>query len=242
MILAEKLGVRFPFSGHSVASVPFADRAERVVYDLSGKPRELIALGDVSFRLEDGDRLAVVGSNGSGKTTLLRVLSGILPPSEGRVVSDGVVTSLVNLNVGMDPEATGWENIRLRSMVMGRPMLELGVIEREVADFSGIEEYLGLPVKNLSSGMRMRLNFAIATSFTPDILILDEWLSTGDFAFRKKAKLRMSELVENSGIIILASHNKKLLSEVCSKAIVLHEGRVLFFGECEDVIDKYFEG
>ncbi len=192
------------------------------------------ALDGINLNLQDGDRLGIVGHNGAGKSTLLRVLSTILPPSSGKVRVEGHISALMSINLGMDGETSGYENIRSRARFMQRSEEEIQERMQDIADFSELGDYMGLPIKSYSSGMRVRLAFAIATAFQPDIMILDEWLSAGDKSFRDKAAKRMNELVENTSIICFASHNADMLKKICNKGIVINHGKIVFEGSIEE--------
>ncbi|WP_421788185.1 ABC transporter ATP-binding protein [Hyphobacterium sp.] len=197
------------------------------------------ALSGVSFDLESGGRLAVIGENGSGKTTLLQVLADIYTPDSGEVMIEGRTTSVVNINLGMSLEASGHSNITLRGLAAGRTRKEIEEHRADIVAFSELGEFLDLPVQTYSAGMRMRLNFAIATAFEPEILILDEWLSAGDAAFRKKATARMQSFVEQAGILILASHSRPLMEATCDRAIWLDHGKVRAEGDVKEIADAY---
>lgn len=194
------------------------------------------ALDAISLEVKDGDRLGLIGSNGAGKTTLLKVLGGILPPSKGRVEIHGRISALLSIQLGMDAQATGYENIRYRARHMGLSEAEIKGQFDEIAEFSELGEYLSVPMKTYSSGMKLRLAFAIATAFSPDVLVLDEWLSAGDTSFQKKAGLRLRELIERSGVFAFASHSSKLLEEYCNKGLVLEHGRVGFYGPMNEAL------
>lgn len=185
------------------------------------------ALRDVTFELHDGDRLGLVGHNGAGKSTLLQTLAGVYPPTRGRCLREGSVASLVNPLLGIEREATGYENIVIRGLVIG---LDRGAIRRltpEIAEFSGLGEYLHMPVHTYSTGMMMRLAFAITTSVRADILLMDEWLSVGDEDFRHRAEARIRELVSASGILVIASHSRELIARECNRVIELEHGAVV---------------
>ncbi|WP_339740551.1 ABC transporter ATP-binding protein [uncultured Maricaulis sp.] len=199
------------------------------------------ALCDVSFEAVSGDRVAIIGENGSGKTSLLQVLAGIYTPDAGEVVIEGRTTSVVNINLGMNLEATGHKNITLRGLAVGQTREAVEAKRAEIAAFSGLGDFLDLPVETYSAGMRMRLNFAIATAFKPDVLILDEWLSAGDTAFRRKATDRMRTFVDQAGILILASHSRSLMETTCNRAIWLDYGTIRAEGEVEAVAAAYDE-
>ena len=164
-----------------------------------------------------------------------------MPPDAGRVVVEGVSTSLININLGMQQEATGHKNITLRGLAAGRTKEEIEAKRAEIADFSELGEFLDMPIMTYSAGMRMRLNFAIATAFDPEILILDEWLSAGDAAFKAKASSRMKAFVGKAGILVLASHSINLLKENCNRAILLDEGRIVAQGDVDDILQRYQE-
>lgn len=194
------------------------------------------ALRGVSFDLQRGDRLGIVGRNGSGKSTLLRVLAGIYPPTRGHVDVVGQITTLFQMGIGMRPAASGYRNIILQSMISGRSRKEAEAMVNEVEKFTELGEFLHLPMSSYSQGMAMRLNFAIATAVCPDILIMDEWVGAGDAEFQTKAKSRIDEMTLNAGIIIIATHNKQLLKQVCNKALWLHMGVQRAFGNVDDVV------
>ncbi len=188
------------------------------------------ALNDVSFELKDGDRLALVGHNGSGKTSLLRVIAGIYEETAGVMEIDGDITSMISITAGMDMEDTGLQNIRKLCMMR---MLPKALVEERIpaiVDFSGLGDFVRLPVKTYSAGMLARLMFATATEFEPDILVLDEWLSAGDADFVAKAADRMNALVEKARIVVLATHDPSLVKRVCNKVCDLDAGSVAFFG------------
>ncbi len=187
---------------------------------------EVQALNNVSFELKPGDRLGLYGPNGSGKTTLLRVMAGIYAPYSGTVHSEGEITSILDLALGVDPTATGYENARLSAMLMGRTQAEIDQMMPYVEEFSELGDYLKLPVKTYSSGMTMRLAFAVATAFGADILLMDEWIAVGDAKFVKKAEARLAEMVESTKIMVLASHSRDTLKRWCNRFVCLEKGRV----------------
>lgn len=199
-------------------------------------------LDDVSMTFRDGDRVGLIGHNGSGKTTLLRVLSGIYTPTRGSSIIKGHCVSLININLGIDPDATGRENIRLRSAMMGMPPEEIAEKFDQIADFSGLGDFLDVPFRTYSSGMQLRLAFATSTAVRPEILIMDEWLSTGDEDFKDRANGRMRDLVDSTKILVLASHSKELMEKNCNRVIWLEHGRVKMDGSPEEVLSNYFGG
>lgn len=199
------------------------------------------ALDDVSFRLEAGDKLGVIGHNGAGKTTLLRVAAGVYEPTAGATNTVGRVGGLYDLTLGMDMEATGYENIRVRGMLLGLTRDEIDARTPEIAAFTELGDYLHLPIKTYSSGMLLRLGFAVTTSVDLDILLMDEWVSVGDQSFQHKSEARLKEMVGRTGILILTAHALSLIEETCNKCIWLEHGRVRAFGEAGKVIAAYHE-
>ena len=198
-------------------------------------------LEDVSLSLKEGDRVGLVGHNGAGKTTLLRVLSGIYQPTRGSAVIRGECVSLINIALGIDPEATGRENIWLRAAMMGMRRDELQERFDEIAEFTGLGGFLDMPFRTYSSGMQLRLAFSTSTSIRPEILVMDEWLSTGDEDFKHKADKRLREIVDSTKILILASHSKELLKNNCNRILWMEHGRVRMDGPADEVIAAYFD-
>lgn len=243
VLAVEHVSLVFPLYAKTATEAPVDPTAEsgddRLICDPHGRMLGVRALQNVSFAARRGDRLALIGRNGSGKTTLLQVLAGILTPDSGQVSVWGPSTNLININLGMRPDATGHRNITLRGLAAGRSRREIEAKRAEIAAFSELGHFLNLPVSTYSAGMRMRLNFAIATAFEPEILILDEWISAGDAAFRKKATERMHDFVGQAGLLILASHSRSMLMENCNRAIWLERGRVKADGGVKEVIQAY---
>lgn len=237
-IVAESIAVTFPVRG-AVTKELDQQSASRMLWDENGRLRGVRAISGVSFDLKNGDRLAVVGENGSGKTTLLQVLAGILAPETGTLTVQGRVTSLININLGTQAEASGHRNITLRGLAAGYNRAEIEVKRKKIAEFSELGEFLHMPLETYSAGMRMRLIFSIATAFDPEILILDEWLSAGDASFKEKATTRMNEFVEKAGILVLASHSRKLILDNCDTAIWMDDGQIRATGPAKDIMDAY---
>ncbi len=197
------------------------------------------ALSKVSFELHQGDRVALVGHNGAGKTTLLRVLAGIYTPNAGRVRVQGRVAPLFDTGFGMDIEATGLENIRLRALYLGFTNAQIEERIEEIAEFTELGSFLNMPMRTYSAGMQTRLAFAVSTSIEAEVLLLDEQIATGDKNFMDKAERRFEELIERSGIMVLASHSSSAVDRFCNKAILLEHGRVLAFGTAAEVMQAY---
>lgn len=200
------------------------------------------SLKGISFVLREGDRLGVLGHNGAGKTTLLKVCAGILEPTSGEAHLEGNVASFTDITMGMDPEETGYENIIRRAIFMGFSLKEARELIPKVEEFSELGDYLHLPIRTYSTGMFLRLAFAVSTAITPDILIMDELISAGDASFIDKAKRRMDEMLADANIIVLASHDMELLRQVCNKGLLLQEGEPRFFGPIDEAIGTYQEG
>ena len=185
---------------------------------------EVTALSSLNLELRAGDRLGLVGHNGAGKTTLLRALSGAYEPDDGQVEVQGRIASLLNLSLGIDASATGYDNIRLRGRIAGLTARQIDERLDEIADFTGLGPFLAMPVKTYSAGMQARLAFAAATAVDADVLLMDEWIAVGDAEFQKLAHKRLLKLVERAGILVLASHDVELLRLYCNKVMRLEGG------------------
>ena len=199
------------------------------------------ALHDISLEFHEGERVGFIGTNGSGKTTLLKVLSKVLFPSSGSINIQGKVNSIFDPGLGMDPEASGIENIKIRCMFLRINKNQIPEKIRYISEFSELGDALRRPIKTYSAGMSMRLAFAIATCVEPDILILDEWLSAGDARFVSKALKKMQTLIQSSRILLLASHSEHLLTEWCNRLIWIQDGRVMDDGKPDLILKKYNE-
>lgn len=197
------------------------------------------SLSHLTFKLEHGDRLALIGHNGAGKSTLLRVLSGIYAPWQGNIKVEGEPVPLFEISLGMDMEATGYENIRIRAALLNISPSMLETLIDEIIAFTDLGNYINLPLRTYSQGMIMRLAFAVSTAINPEILLLDEWIGVGDSHFIEKAEKRLNALISRTGILVLASHNTNLLSSVCNKGIVLSHGEMKYFGEIADALKFY---
>lgn len=200
------------------------------------------ALRDVSLSFKKGDRVGLIGRNGAGKSTLLRVLSGVYEPTSGSITSSGRISALTDLMLGMDPEASGYEFIVTRGVVMGLTSTQARGLTADVESFSGLGEHLHLPVRTYSSGMLLRLAFAVATAISADILLMDEMIGVGDNAFLTQARQRLERLMNNVDILVLASHNEDILRDFCNKGVLLAEGRVLMTGPLEACLKAHRTG
>jgi lipopolysaccharide transport system ATP-binding protein len=197
------------------------------------------ALRDITFSLRSGDRLGLIGSNGAGKTTLLRALSGIFQPTAGVLSMEGRLTSLLDPSQGMNMDLTGRENIRLRGKFLGLSRAETDRLEADVENFADIGQFMSLPVRSYSSGMVVRLAFAMATAIHSEILLMDEWLLAGDAAFMEKARHRIEAMVHNADILVLASHSSSMIAQWCNRLIWLDQGRMKADGEPLEVLAQY---
>jgi ABC-type polysaccharide/polyol phosphate transport system ATPase subunit len=192
-----------------------------------------------NMEINDGDKIGIIGHNGAGKTTLLRLLSGVYAPSQGTVLIDGDVTSFTDLTLGMDLEATGLQNIIFRLVFMGLSFSEAHKMSPSIQDFSELGAFLHMPVRTYSTGMFLRLAFAISTAIDPDIVLMDEIIGAGDARFLEKAQMRLDELMNKLKILILASHDEHLMKRFCDKVIWLSHGEIIKFGGIDEVFMEY---
>jgi ABC-2 type transport system ATP-binding protein/lipopolysaccharide transport system ATP-binding protein len=204
-------------------------------------PSVVQALENLTLHFQHGDRIGLVGRNGAGKTTLLRVLAGIYEPGVGTVRVDGHVAPLFDLLLGMDPEGTGYENILLRGLFLGMRGTDIEAQIDEIAAFTELGSFLELPIRTYSAGMRLRLAFAVSTSFHPDILLLDEGIGAGDAAFLEKVNRRLQEFTSKATIIVLASHSEQLVRQLCSTSVLMEHGRIIEFSSTSEVLALYRE-
>lgn len=194
------------------------------------------ALKDVSLRLDHGDRLGLVGHNGAGKTTLLRTMSGVYEPTLGRVRLSGRVATIFDFSLGLDFDATGYENITLQGMLLGLSRRGVAALTEDIAAFTDLGDYLNMPIRTYSAGMLTRLSFAVATSTDPELLLMDEWIETGDADFFHRAESRLNTLIQRAGILVLASHNMALIRHYCTSAAWLEHGQIRMIGPVEEVL------
>jgi len=197
------------------------------------------ALDDVSFRFERGDRVGLIGHNGAGKSTLLRAMAGIYPPTAGTLSRDGKVVPLLDIGLGMDENSTGMQNIRLRGLLLGMSDAEIRSKQRDIAEFCELGDYLDLPIRTYSSGMKVRLAFAVSTAVDAEILLLDEVMGVGDASFMHKAEARLADLHSRAEIVVLAMHSNSEIRKVCNKVLWMERGRVRAFGPTEEVVSAY---
>ena len=203
--------------------------------------KEFLALKDVSFEVKKGEAWGIIGVNGSGKSTLLKLICGILKPYKGTVTVHGSMAPLIELGAGFEGDLTASENIYLNGAVLGYDKHFMQAHFDEIVDFAELWDFLEMPIKNYSSGMAARLGFAIATVVRPDILICDEVLSVGDYAFQQKCEKRLNEMRENGTTLLYVSHSMKSVKEVCDHAVWLQKGSVVDMGDVEEVTEKYID-
>ncbi|PJE07483.1 ABC transporter ATP-binding protein, partial [Legionella sp.] len=184
------------------------------------------ALEGLNFTLNDGDRVGLVGHNGAGKSTLLRLLGGVYEPSSGSILTKGDIGSLIDISLGIDHESTGRENIYVRGGLLGMTRAEINKHLTDIIEFSELGNFIDVPVRTYSTGMHLRLAFAVSTILRPEILVMDEWLSVGDENFKRKAEKRMEEVVQATNILVVASHSRELILNLCNRVIWLEHGKI----------------
>ena len=202
---------------------------------------EFWALTDISFTVEKGDRVGVLGFNGAGKSTLLKVIAGVLKPTKGSVKVNGVIAPMLELGAGFDMNYSGKENIFLYGATMGYPRKFIEEKYDQIVEFSELKDFIEVPVKNYSSGMRARLGFAIATAVEPEILILDEVLSVGDAKFRKKSEAKIRSMFDKGITVLFVSHSTEQILNICNKDIILDHGKLIAQGDAKEICNKYNE-
>lgn len=242
-IVLDQVCVDFPIydSDRSLRKLLFRGAVGGVVSsDGSRRHRVTVrGLDQLSFELHAGDRVALIGHNGAGKSTLLRILSGAYRPSSGTILVDGRVSSLLTLGTGFDIDDTGFENLYTACLYLGMTPREIRARTDEIAEFTELGEYLRMPVRTYSSGMQMRLAFAVATALQPEILLIDEILGVGDAQFMIKAEQRIKDLMSRASLLVLASHSPHVVRQFCNKAMLLRAGRIEEFGEVDSTLALY---
>lgn len=204
--------------------------------------KEFWALEDITFNVRKGEIFGILGLNGAGKSTLLKIISGVMKPTSGEVRVKGTMAPLIELGAGFDPELSARENIFLNGAVLGIGKREMKLLFDQIVDFSELQEFIDIPIKNFSSGMYARLGFAVATAIKPDILIVDEILSVGDFQFKKKCEEKINEMIETGTTILMVSHDIEQMIEMCSHGILLDKGKIVESGTIESVAYYYKNG
>lgn len=228
------------------SSVAFKERSLKALLShvLQGKRKQadvqdVHALKNISLTIKEGERVGLLGHNGAGKSTFLKTAAGLYPISSGNVQVEGQVRSLFDLSLGFEPDATGRENILYRGLLLGLSPAFMREKEAEIVEFAGLGEFIDYPMKTYSAGMQVRLAFSISTTVGGDILLLDEVIGAGDANFMEKAKRRITALVEQADILVLASHDFVSLKRLCERGLVLHRGELVFDGEMSEAIFEY---
>ncbi len=245
-VILENVNVDFPIYGAQQRSLHKAifKRATGGSIAREGRNQERVtvkALSDISLTLHDGDRLGLIGHNGSGKSTLLKLIAGIYQPVSGRIKVDGRVTPLFDAMPGLDGEDSGYENIITSGMLIGMTREQIEAKIPEIEEFCELGEYLSLPVRTYSTGMTMRLGFALVTALEPGVLLMDEGFGTGDLRFAERAEARMNDFIGRSRIMVLASHSDNTIRSMCNKAVLMNAGRIVAFGPVDDVCEQYYQ-
>lgn len=194
------------------------------------------ALQGVDLQLRDGERLGVIGHNGAGKSTLLKTIAGVYPLTEGRRTVNGKISSLFDVALGFEPDASGWDNIAYRGYLQGETPKTLSRKMQQIAEFSELGEFLDMPVRYYSSGMIVRLGFSIATSIEPEILLVDEVLSAGDQSFQDKARERLAQMIDKASVVVIASHDLQRLPSLCDQVLWMDHGRIRQIGPADEVV------
>ncbi|MCX6343494.1 MAG: ABC transporter ATP-binding protein [Armatimonadetes bacterium] len=243
IIRIENIGKRYRIGGHKE---PYLSLRDEMVNFLSPAKRreraakeEFWALKNVSFSVEQGEAVGIIGRNGAGKSTLLKVLSQITPPTEGKIRLQGRIASLLEVGTGFHPELTGRENIYLNGAILGMTRREIASKFDEIVDFAEVEKFLDTPVKRYSSGMYVRLAFAVAAHLEPEILVVDEVLAVGDSAFQKKCLGKMGDVAKSGRTILFVSHNMGAIENLCSRGVVLNQGGVTYVGDVHSAVSSY---
>ena len=239
---ARNLSVEFPIYQGGSRSLKKALLATSTQGNLGSDAYERInvrALDELNFDFDNGDRIGLMGANGAGKTTLLKVLAGVYEPTRGRLYASGRVTSMLDVSVGLNPDATGRENIVLCGMYINIHPRAMRKRVEEIAEFTDLGRYIDMPVRTYSAGMMFRLAFSVATCIPPEILLMDEWMGAGDAQFLSKAQQRLEERIRGSSVLVLASHNLDLLEIWCNRGVLLQHGRIAAVGDIKEVAANY---
>jgi ABC-type polysaccharide/polyol phosphate transport system ATPase subunit len=241
-IILNNVSLDFPIYGANTRSLKkrlIRATTGGLIKQSQGSVVTIRALNNLNLHIQHGDRVGIIGHNGAGKSTLLRVLAGIYEPIIGELTIEGKVTALLNVMLGLDSESTGLENIKLCGILNRMTFEQIDAHAKSIADFTDLGDYLSMPIRTYSSGMQLRLAFAIATSIEPEILILDEVVGVGDSQFIHKARARLEEVIAQSKILILASHDENIISQICNKVILMDSGNIVFYGPVEEGFALY---
>lgn len=236
VIVVEHLSIKYNKSTERVDNIK-----EYIIRKIKGQMKfeEFWALKDISFSIGKGETVGIIGLNGSGKSTLLKVIAGVLRPAKGQTHVRGTVAPLIELGAGFDPDLSARENIYLNGAVLGYNRKQMQGLFEEIVEFSELQDFLDVPVKNFSSGMQARLGFAIATAIIPDILIVDEVLGVGDYKFQRKCRERMQQIISSGATVLFVSHSIEQVKEICERAIWIDAGKIVMDGDVDEVCDSY---
>ena len=240
MIKLENVSMRFNLGIEKNFSIKEAFIS---LFDRKRRPKttEFWALKDVSFSIKKGEVIGLIGSNGAGKSTLLKVVSGVMKPTKGKITVNGVISPMIELGAGFDPELTARENIYLNGAILGYSKQFIDDKFDEIVEFSELRDFLDAPVKNFSSGMVAKLAFSIATIVSPEILIVDEILSVGDIKFQEKSKNKMLELIKGGTTVLYVSHSLESIKELCNRVVWLEHGQIVKIGETQKICQEYYK-
>ncbi len=235
-IRVENVSMEYRITGQKIDSLK-----EYLIEGIRGRVnyKRFSALTDISMEIEKGERIGIIGHNGAGKSTLLKIMCGVMKPTKGTITVNGDIAPLMELGAGFDPEFSGQENIFLNGAIMGRSKEFLEMKYDDIVEFADLDEFLYVPIKNYSSGMRAKLGFAIATQIDPDILIIDEVLGVGDERFKKKSTDKITEMIENEKTVIIVSHNLNRIRELTDRVIWLERGEIKAIGNGDEICDEY---
>jgi ABC-type polysaccharide/polyol phosphate transport system ATPase subunit len=237
LVALENVDLDYPIRPHR--RLTLKDFVLRGLYRREPAPTVVRALKNLSLHVSTGERVGIIGRNGAGKSTLLRAIAGVYPLARGRRRVEGQVCSLFDIAVGFEPDATGWQNIYYRSYLQGETPRAVQAKLHSIGEFSELGEFLDLPLRTYSTGMAMRLAFSVATSGTPEILLLDEFFSTGDLGFQKKGEERMRAFIQRANIVLMVGHNLTFLERFCNRVIWMHQGQIHADGSAPEIIRRY---
>ncbi|MBK5123190.1 ABC transporter ATP-binding protein [Burkholderia sp. R-69980] len=234
------VGVRFDVSArHDSLKATVLNAFRRTGKREKSEPRIIHALKDITLDIEHGERVGLIGLNGAGKSTILKVMAGIYPPTSGEALIRGHVSAMFELATGFEMTQTGWDNIRIRGMLLGLTPAQVEERIQQIGDFSELGEFLDYPVKTYSAGMFIRLAFSVSTAINPEILLLDEVMGAGDVQFANKAKRRMHEFMEQGKILVFSSHSLEMLGSFCERVVWLRKGEIVMDGPAKRVLSEY---
>lgn len=231
------LGIEKEFSIKQAFVNLFSAKSRRMMK----KKEEFWALKNISFDVKKGEVIGLIGSNGAGKSTMLKIVSGVMKPTSGKVTVNGVISPMIELGAGFDPELTARENIFLNGAILGYSKKFLEEKFDEIVEFSELKDFLDVPVRNFSSGMTAKLAFSIATVVNPEILIVDEILSVGDIKFQEKSKNKMLEMIKGGTTVLYVSHSLQSIKDLCDKVVWIEHGKMIKMGKTKEVCDEYYK-